>query len=40
LLVEHEGIVPLEAHRGRLVLGLRAYAHGTSFRNIIFILKR
>ncbi len=27
LLVEHERIVPLEIHRGRLVLGLRAHAH-------------
>ena len=32
LLVEHERIVPLEIHRGRLVLGLRAHAHGNSFR--------
>ncbi len=32
LLIEHERIVPLESHRGRLVLGLRAHAHETSFR--------
>ncbi|OIQ68862.1 hypothetical protein GALL_495410 [mine drainage metagenome] len=40
LLVEHERIVPLETYRGRLVLGLRAYAHENSFRIIMFILKR
>ncbi len=32
LLVEHERIVPLKIHRGRLVLGLRAHAHENSFR--------
>ena len=32
LLVEHERIVPLEIHRRRLVLGLRAHAHENSFR--------
>ena len=41
LLVEHERIVPLEIHRGRLVLGLRAHAHENSFRVIAdCILKR
>src|SRR5258706_3994452 len=37
LLVEHERIVPLKIHRGRLILGLRARAHENSFR-ITFIL--
>ncbi|MGY3661463.1 hypothetical protein ACVJ19_008126 [Bradyrhizobium sp. USDA 376] len=32
LLVEQERIVPLERSRSRLVLGLRAHAHETSFR--------
>src|SRR3954452_12020620 len=40
LLVEHERIVPLEVHRGRLVLGLKAHAHGNSFRIFSFILER
>src|SRR6185312_4666307 len=31
LLVEQEWIVPLEARRGRLVLGLRTHAHENSF---------
>ena len=42
LLVEHERIVPLEIHRGRLVLGLRAHAHDNSFRisPVVIKLKR
>jgi hypothetical protein len=32
LLVQHERIVPLEIHGGRLVLGLRAHTHENSFR--------